>query len=68
MINANRQTNIDGVNSLLHIAPGVVNQAELSELKKLVNAKYDKRIEFYHAGIKQWDTNVALTMVLRGVK
>ena len=68
MINANRQTNIDAVTSLMHIAPGVVDNAELSELKKLVNAKYDKRIAFYHEGIKQWDTNVALTMVLRGVK
>lgn len=68
MINAHRQTNIDAVNSWMHIAPGVVNQAELSEMKKLVNAKYDKRIAFYHEGIKQWDTNVALTMVLRGVK
>ena len=30
--------------------------------------KYDKRIELYRAGIKQWDTSVSVTMILRGQK
>lgn len=68
MINAHRQTNIDAVNSLTRIAPGVVNEEEISEMKKLIHEKYDKRVAFYNAGIKQWDTSMSLTMVLRGVK
>ena len=35
---------------------------------KILNAKYDKRIELYRAGIKQWDTSVSVTMILRGQK
>ena len=33
-----------------------------------VNAKYDERISLYRKGIKQWDTNVSVTMVVRGRK
>lgn len=68
MINAHHQSNIDAVTSLLHIAPGVVSEEEVCELKKRIDQKYDKRIALYNAGQKQWDTSISLTMVLRGVK
>lgn len=53
---------------MLHIAPDVVAINEVEELKRIKNAKYDKRLELYDAGIKQWDTNMSLTMILRGAK
>lgn len=68
MINAHRQTNIDAVNSLPHVASGIVKEDEIQEMKKRINERYDKRIELYNAGIKQWDTSMSLTMVLRGIK
>lgn len=68
MINANRQVNLDSVESLLNIASDVVTKDEVEELKRLVDAKYDKRLELYDNGIKQWDTNVSVTMIVRGVK
>lgn len=68
MINAHRQTSIDAADSLSHIAPGVVSGEEVREMKRLIDQRYDKRIELYNAGIKQWDTSMSLTMVLRGVK
>lgn len=68
MINANRQGTLDNVESLLHIAKEVVTLSEVEELKRLVNAKYDKRILLYDQGIKQWDTNMSVTMIVRGVK
>lgn len=68
MINAHRQSNIDAVNSLSQVAPGIVKKDEIQEMKKRINARYDKRLELYNAGIKQWDTSVSLTMVLRGIK
>lgn len=68
MINAHRQTSIDAADSLPHIAPGVVSGEEVREMKRLIDQRYDKRIELYNAGIKQWDTSMSLTMVLRGVK
>lgn len=68
MINANRQCAIDSVNGLLNIASDVVSGSEVEELKRLVNAKYDKRLELYNKSIKQWDTNVSVTMIMRGEK
>ena len=68
MINANRQVSLDGADDLLRIATDVVTADEVEELKRIINAKYDKRIELYDKGIKQWDTNVSVTMVVRGEK
>lgn len=68
MINANRQNDLDYAQSLLQIAGQAVTASEVEELKRLVNAKYDKRILLYDQGVKQWDTNVSITMVVRGVK
>ena len=33
-----------------------------------VNAKYDERLRLYREGIRQWDTSVSLTMIIRGMK
>lgn len=68
MINANRKTALDGAETLLDIASDVVTVEEINELKRIINRKYDKRIELYDKGIKQWDTSVVLTMILRGEK
>ena len=68
MINANRQVSLDGADELLRIASDVVTADEVKELKRIINAKYDKRIELYNRGIKQWDTNMSVTMVVRGEK
>lgn len=68
MINAHRQTALDAVNAIPYTAPGVVSDAELKQLRTRINEKYDQRIALYNEGIKQWDTSISLTMVLRGVK
>lgn len=68
MINANRQVSLDGADELLRIATDVVTADEVEELKRIINSKYDKRIELYNKGIKQWDANVSVTMVVRGEK
>lgn len=68
MINANRQVELDSVDYLANIASDIVSPSELAELRRVKNEKYDMRISLYDAGKKQWDTNVCLTMVLRGIK
>lgn len=68
MINANRQTAIDGIGFLETIAGDIVSKDEIAELRRLANNKFNKRLELYDAGIKQWDTNVSVTMILRGEK
>lgn len=48
--------------------PEHVTAEEIGEMKRLTDAKYDVRIGQYHRGEKQWDTNVSITMVIRGEK
>lgn len=68
MINAQRQTGIDAVNSLKYIAPDIISEEDLLKMRELIDRKYDRRIELYDSGVKQWDTSMSLTMILRGVK
>ena len=68
MINANRYTALDGIDSVLHTMPEHFTTQEVEEMKRLANAKYDTRIKQYQRGEKQWDTNVSIIMVIRGVK
>lgn len=68
MINANREGALNRIRVLEDVGTELVRPDEIAEIKRLVNAKYDKRLELYDAGVKQWDTNVSVTMVIRGVK
>ncbi len=68
MINADRRCAIDNAASLAQLEAGIVSDREIEELIRIINAKYDKRIELYDKGIKQWDTNMSVTMIMRGVK
>jgi len=68
MINANRKCAVDNIESLSQIGMDIASDSEIQKLKRIVNAKYDKRIELYDNGVKQWDTNVSVTMIVRGIK
>ncbi len=68
MINSNRQNALDNIERFARTAPDAANENEVTELIRITNQKYDKRIELYERGEKQWDTDVTLTMVLRGEK
>lgn len=68
MINANRYTALDAIESVLHTMPEYFTAEEVEKMKHLANAKYDTRIEQYERGEKQWDTNVSIIMVVRGTK
>ena len=68
MINSNRYTALDAIHSVLHTMPEHFTADEVEEMKRLANAKYDARIEQYDCHEKQWDTNVSIIMVVRGVK
>lgn len=68
MINANRYTSIDAIEATLHTVPEWVTIEETEEMKYIVNTKYDMRIKQYDRGEKQWDTNVSVIMVVRGIK
>ena len=68
MINANRYTALEAIDSMLRFIPGHVTEEECQAMKDMVVDKYDTRIAQYNRGEKQWDTNVSITMVVRGEK
>ena len=60
MIESKRHNDLEAIKSSHHEADEKVIDA--------VNAKYDERLRLYHEGIKQWDTSISLTMIVRGIK
>lgn len=41
---------------------------EIAEMHRRINEKYDRRLALYDRGEAQWDTAVAVLLILRGVK
>ena len=68
IIASQRYFSHDSVNGVLRGAPDCFTEAEAQEMRRLINAKFDKRISQYDRGEKQWDTAVTLIMTVRGVK
>ena len=68
MIDADRYVDLDAIDSVLHTIPEHVTVEEIEEMKRLTYAKYDTRTAQYDRGEKQWNTNVSMIMVVRGVK
>lgn len=60
MIEAMRQNDLEAIQR--------VRSSGAEEAISAVNAKYGERLRFYREGIKQWDTSVSVTMIIRGVK
>ena len=67
IINANRYTDIDAIESVLNTMSEYFTAKEIEEMKRLADEKYDTRIAQYDRGERQWDTNVSIIMVVRGV-
>lgn len=60
MIEADRQCDLEAIRSM--------RAAGEDKVLTAVNRKYDERLRLYEAGLRQWDTTVCVTMILRGVK
>ena len=60
MIEAGRQSSLEAIQS--------AHSDHADKAISAVNQKYDERLRLYRAGIKQWDTSVSITMIVRGIK
>lgn len=60
MIEAMRKNDLEALQSM--------HSSNAQKAIAAVNAKYDDRIHLYREGIKQWDTTVSVTMIVRGSK
>ena len=68
MIEANRRVHLDSLEYLPYIAPDVLSPEEIQQWEAAINRKYDKRLEQYNSGDKQWDASISFTLILRGKK
>ena len=68
MINADRRSDIERLDSVLYSLPEHFNAEETERMKKITEKKYDDRLAAYDRGEKKWDTGVSVTMIIRGVK
>ena len=68
IIDADRYAAIESIESVAYSMPECFSNREITEMKRIVNNKYDTRINQYDNNEKQWDTTVSVTMVLRGIK
>ena len=60
MIEAGRQSCLEAIRS--------AHSDHADKAISAVNNKYEERLRLYRAGIKQWDTSVSVTMIIRGIK
>ena len=68
MINVNRCNDLDAIEARLRISPDHFTREEIDAMKQIVNGKYDLRIRQYDQGIKHWDTDISIIMMVRGIK
>ena len=60
MIEEGRQSSLEAIRS--------AHSNHADKAISAVNNKYDERLKLYRTGIKQWDTSVSVTMIIRGIK
>lgn len=63
IIEANRQVALEAVECACSD-----DEAKRAAALSAINKKYEERLSLFHAGKKQWDTSVTITMVVRGKK
>ena len=68
MINVNRCNDLEAIEARLRISPDHFTREEIETMKRIVNEKYDLRIQQYDQGIRHWDTDVSIIMMVRGIK
>ena len=68
IINADRYGELDAISSVEVTLGKHIKPLETQKMRELINAKYDKRLDDYKRGIKHWDTNVSVMMVIKGTK
>ena len=68
IINADRYSAIESIESVEQTMTEYFSNQEISEMKRIVNNKYDVRIKQYDDKEKQWDTSVSIVMIMRGIK
>lgn len=68
MIQANRANDLEAIQKVANTLSTDFTRKEIEAMRRIANEKYDIRLGQYDKGEKQWDTNVSVTMIIRGTK
>ncbi len=68
MINSEREAALDSIKNIVNALPDCFAEDEIGKMLALADDKYNLRLKQYENGEKQWDTNVSLLMIIRGIK
>lgn len=68
MIESGRMCALEAVHAAYQNLMEKISKEEVAEMCRLIQEKYDRRILQYKNREKQWNTNVSITMVVRGEK
>ena len=67
-INCHRMHSLASMQKALHFSPDALHPAEQDTLVKLINARYDRRIEQYRGGERLWVFSTSTVLVASGRK
>ncbi len=68
MITAGRDSELENLKSLEDHFPSLFNETEYGRMGECIRSRYQTRLDQFRRGEKQWDTEVATILVLRGIK
>lgn len=67
-INEDRTTELCSVQKAHRMAPEALSEREYQTLLDMINRRYDKRIQRYENGEKDWEFRIATTVLISGRK
>lgn len=67
-INEDRISELCSVEKAYVMAPDALSKTEYQTLQDMINCRYDKRIQQYENGEKNWEFRVATTVLISGTK
>jgi len=67
-INEERLSELCSVHKARNLAPTALTDSEFDLMIKMINRRFDKRINEYKHGIKKWDWRVGTVIAISGVK
>ena len=67
-INEERLSELCSVHKARNLAPEALTDFEFDLMIKMINKRWDKRIDEYKSGIKKWDWRVGTVIAISGVK
>ena len=67
-INDDRVSELCSAEKAYRMAPDALSETEYQTLRDMINRRYDKRIQQYESGEKNWEFRIATTVLISGTK